>query len=127
MDEQVRHFDNSKIIIALPGVCKIMDKWKCSSKVKSVILGFESEASFQVMLSDPSEYVFNQEQIDRMSYILNIYTSLHTLINNAVRADDWVNLPNSAPLFDGKPTIEFIKKGKVSDLELVARYLQSFY
>ena len=79
------------------------------------------------MLTDPDTYTFSNEQIERMSYILNIYRSLHTFLSDPLRADNWVNVPNTALLFKGKPAMDMIKKGKISDLELVARYLQSFY
>jgi len=127
MSKQVKNFDNSKAIIVFPGICKILDKWKCSLRVKSALLGFYNAEGFQVMLSDPDTYTFSNEQIERMSYILNIYRSLHTFLSDPLRADNWVNVPNTALLFKGKPAMDMIKKGKISDLELVARYLQSFY
>jgi len=119
--------DNGKVVKVLPGIIKILDKWTCSLKVKAALLGFGNEEQFQAMLSNPSTYAFSNEQIKRMSYLLNIYRSLHTLLSNHHRADNWVNSPNSAPLFRGQPAIKMLKKGRVRDLELVAQYLQSYY
>ena len=120
-------FDNSKSALAAPGVSKVLGKWRCSEQVKSVLLGFENEALFQLMLSNPSDYIFTKEQLERMSYVLNIYRLLHTIFSEAVQADEWINKPNSNELFGGQPAIDVMKKGKVSDLALVVKYLQSLF
>ena len=120
-------FDNSKAALAAPGVSKVLSKWQCSEKVKSVLFGFENEALFQLMLSNPSDYTITKEQLERMSYILNIYHSLHTIFSETEQADKWVNEPNSNELFGGQSAIELMKKGKVGDMALVAKYLRSQY
>jgi len=120
-------FDNSKAALAAAGVSKVLCKWQCSEQVKSVLLGFESEALFQVMDSNPSDYTFTAEQVERIGYILNIYRSLHTLFSEADQADAWLNKPNSNELFGGQPAIELMRKGKASDLASVAEYLQVQY
>jgi len=126
MNNKLMQIDNDKVVIVLPGIIKILDKWTCSLHVKQALLGFSNEEKFQDMLSKPSAYTFSNEQIKRMSYLLTIYRSLHTILSDGQRADNWVNTPNTAPLFRGQPAIEILKKGRMRDLALVAQYLQSF-
>lgn len=126
MNNKLLEIDNDKVVIVLPGIIKILDKWKCSLDVKLALLGFSSEEKFQVMLSKPITYAFSNEQIKRMSYLLTIYRSLHTILSDRHRADNWVNSPNTAPLFKGQPAIEILKKWRLRDLELVTHYLLSF-
>jgi len=118
-------FDHSKAALAAPGVSKVLSKWHCSEKVKSELLGFGSEALFQLMISNPNDYKFTTEQVERMTYILNIYRSLHTIFSETVQADEWINAPNTNELFGGQTAIDVMKKGKVSDMASVAEYLQS--
>jgi hypothetical protein len=118
--------ERSEIAMVAPCVSKILHKWKCSEKDMSILLGFECEVDYRLMLSNPEAHEFSEEQVVRMSYILNIYRSLHTLFNRSVeRANDWVNSPNNAPLFKGKPAIGLMKSGKLPDLAGVAEYLLS--
>lgn len=118
---------NSDVAMVAPGVGKILSKWNCTDKEKSILLGYGSEKEFLSMLSNPQAHKFSEDEILRMSYILSIYRSLHTLFNVPENSDNWVNKPNKGRLFKGKTAIDIMKKGEVKDLALVANYLNSIF
>lgn len=66
-----------------------------------------------------------QSDMERISHVLNIYAALHTLLPNPELADSWPHRPNSAPLFGGGTAIAKMLAGSLSDLQDIARYLDS--
>ena len=117
---------NSDVAKVVPGVSKILSKWNCTDKDKSILLGYDSEEEFLVMLSNPEAHTFSEEQILRMSYIFNIYRSLNTLFKLPENSDNWVNKPNKAPIFKGQSALDTMKKGELKDLASVSNYLHYF-
>ena len=63
--------------------------------------------------------------LERLSYLFGIYAALQILLPVAERADEWVRKPNSAPLFGGRPALERMLGGQVSDLFVVRQYLDA--
>ena len=62
---------------------------------------------------------------ERISFVLNIYQALHTLLPMAERADEWPRLTNSSPLFVGASALDRMLGGQVGDLKAVADYLNA--
>tara|TARA_R110001599_G_scaffold263053_3_gene463657 strand:- start:873 stop:1244 length:372 start_codon:yes stop_codon:yes gene_type:complete len=116
---------NSEVAKVSPGLSKILNKWNCTDKDKSILLGYDSLDAYLIMQSNTEAYEFSENQILRISYILNIYRSLNTLFSQSESSDNWVNKPNNAYLFKGKPAIEVMKGGELNDLAVVANYLHS--
>jgi hypothetical protein len=127
MREKVMSFNNSNPALAIPVVDKVLSKWKCSDKVKAELLGFVSEEAFKQVTSNPYDHIYITEQVERMSYILNIYRSLHTLFSKSKQADEWVNKPNTAKIFGGRPALGLMTQSPLSNLELVSNYLKSLF
>lgn len=119
--------DNDKVILLLPDCIKILDQWEFTSAEKAVLLGFDNQTAFQVMLANPSAHTFTPGQIERMSYIFRICISLMTILPELSQVRHWLHSPNNDQTFNGKSPIELIKKGKALDLALISNYLQMFY
>lgn len=119
-------YKNSDIAKIFPGIIKILNVWKCTNNDKRIILGFDSEESYLDVYSAPERHTFSDDQILRMSYILNIYRSLHSFFSSPESQNNWVNKPNKAVIFNGKPAMELMTSGELSDLASVANYLHSF-
>jgi hypothetical protein len=119
-------FDNSKATLVVPAVCKVLSKWKCSGQVKAELLGFSGEEELDKVMSNPDAHVFSNEEAERMSHILNIYRSLHTLFSKPNQADEWVNKTNKDNIFNGQSALGLMKRGTLSDLALVSNYLSRF-
>lgn len=63
--------------------------------------------------------------LERLSHIFGIYSGLQILLPIPERANAWVRKPNTAPLFGGRPALERMLAGQVSDLFVVRQYLDA--
>ena len=61
----------------------------------------------------------------RISLVLGIYKDLHILYAERDLADRWVKLPNSNPMFGGKPALTLMTEGGMDGLYQVRRLLDS--
>lgn len=100
----------------------VLSRWKCTDEAIRDLLGFKSEDAYLEMLLNPKGYPFTNDQTLRMRYIINIDRALNILLSKN-SADSWVYRPNYAPLFKGKPAIQFMQSGTLSDFKAVSEYL----
>ncbi|TLX20765.1 DUF2384 domain-containing protein [Thermomonas fusca] len=61
----------------------------------------------------------------RISYVLGIYTALHTIFPNELQADGWMMCPSSAPLFAGQSAIDPVAEEGVDGMAAVRKYLDA--
>ncbi len=61
----------------------------------------------------------------RISLVIGIYKALHILYPDDLLADRWMKLPNSNPLFAGKPALSLIIEAGIDGLYKVRRFLDS--
>ena len=59
----------------------------------------------------------------RISLLLGIYKDLHILYPDRDLADGWLHLPNSNPLFGGRPALALMTEGGIDGLYQVRRLL----
>ena len=62
------------------------------------------------------------DMLTRISLVLGCYKALHILYDDQL-ADRWVKLPNSNPLFGGKPALELMVNGGIDGLYRARRLL----
>jgi hypothetical protein len=115
---------NSNAAPVAKDVSDLLGTWECSNKDKSVILGYESEDEFNVMLTNPYVYEFSCEQIQRISHVLSIYRSLDKHLSDLSHVIAWLNLPDSIPEIGKKTAINAMKGGSKLDLSFVSTYLE---
>ena len=65
------------------------------------------------------------DTLTRISLVLGIYKALHILFPEVELADHWIKLPNSNPLFGGKPALSLIVDKGIDGLYQVRRLLDS--
>lgn len=90
--------------LSAPGIRasgRIAEAWGLSEDERIQLLGFDPLTIGDAILSD--------EQLQRVSHVLGIYKSLHTLLK--ATADGWVKRPNADRLFGGCPPIEVMVSG----------------
>jgi len=63
------------------------------------------------------------DMLTRISLVLGIYKALHILYPEQLLADTWIKLPNSNPMFGGKPALELMSNGGIDGLLQVRRLL----
>jgi hypothetical protein len=67
--------------------------------------------------------VLPYDMLMRISLVLGIYKDLHILYPEQDLADRWVKLPNSNPLFGGKPALALMVESGIDGLYQVRRLL----
>lgn len=62
----------------------------------------------------------------RASHMMNIHSALHALFEVKTQANTWVDRPNTAELFEGRPPRELIVSGDMKMLANIHVYLFGF-
>jgi len=94
MDERTKQ-------IGLKTFFRIVEAWGLQEGEGLKLLGLERL---------PEASALTVDQLERISHTLGIYKALHTLLNEA-SADVWIQKPNQAPLFGGRPALDLLKTG----------------
>jgi Antitoxin Xre/MbcA/ParS C-terminal toxin-binding domain len=88
------------------------------------LLGSPPRSSFY-RWKQGKEAALSQDTLERVSYILGIYSALQVLLPRPDAADSWIRKPNTAPLFGGGSALDRMMSGQVGDLFLVRQYLDA--
>lgn len=103
---------------------RIAEAWKLAPGDQGVLLGVSQPTCYRWRNGQVSTSL-QRDTLERLSYVLNIYAALQILIPVKDRADDWVNQPNTAPLFGGASAMNRMRGGQIGDLKVVADYLDA--
>ena len=68
--------------------------------------------------------VLEVDRITRISYLLGIYKALHILYGDKL-ADEWVHLPNTNPIFNGRTPLAYMLGGGLLAMQTVRRLLDA--
>lgn len=104
---------------------RIAAAWGLSVEEQLRLLGDPPRSTFFAWRKAPEKAKLTRDTLERLSNILGIYQSLQILLPQPQAADAWVRQPNTAPPFGGRPALERMLAGNVSDLNAVRRYLDS--
>ena len=110
--------NGSKSAIALKVANTILSKWKCSKEQKVLLLGMKKSALYQKLREAENKNPINldRDQLDRVSYILNIHQALKMTFSNNENIYGFVNMPNKNPYFNGKTPLEIMSAGSLPSL-----------
>jgi hypothetical protein len=107
---------------ALRAFFEIGRAWQLSASEERALLGWPPSSTFHKYKS--GDYgTLSFDTLTRLSLILGIYKSAQILYPEPAFADRWIRLPNSHPLFGGRPPIAFMVEGGVDALFQVRRLL----
>jgi len=109
---------------ALRAFTHIAEAWGLSVAEQLKLLGLASRSTFFKWRRE-HEPRLPQDTLERLSYVLGIYTALQILLPDPHAADQWVRKPNDAPLFGGRSALERMLSGQVADLYVVRQYLDA--
>jgi hypothetical protein len=87
--------------LALDAFLTIMQRWKVSDDDARALLGGVDKETYDELKSQSPTRTLDADTLIRISYIVGIYKALNIIFSQPI-ADEWVRLPNSDPLFDGK-------------------------
>jgi len=102
----------------------IADAWSLSVAEQRALLGWPAASTYHKYKSGHIA-TLSYDTLNRVSLVLGIYKALHILYPEAELADRWVKLPNSNPMFGGKPALAFMVEGGIDALYQVRRLLDA--
>ena len=101
--------------IALRTAANILDKWKASSKQASKILRVSPTTIFRAK-SKTRDVSLDEDQMMRVSLILNMHSALGIIFENPVNVYGFVNMKNNNEFFNGRSPMEVIETGSLINL-----------
>lgn len=99
----------------LKTVLTILERWGCNAEQVQKILQISRPAYYKYR-KDPSQASLTRDQLERISYLLNIHAALRTLFENPKNVYGFMALPNHNPGFNGKSPLELISSGEFASL-----------
>jgi hypothetical protein len=109
---------------ALRTFFNIASAWRLSVNEQRALLGWPAASTFhKYKAGDYGALTF--DTLTRLSLIIGIYKSLQVLYPEPAFADTWVRMPNSHPLFGGRPALSLMTDGGIDGLFRVRRLLDS--
>ncbi len=112
----VQNADTSGLSAAgLKTVLTILDRWGCSPEQVQKILQISRPAYYKYR-KNPQQANLSQDQLERLSYLLNIHGSLRTLFENPTNVYGFMSLKNDNPFFNGKSPLDVISTGQFAAL-----------
>jgi hypothetical protein len=108
---------------ALKGFFRLATAWQVRDDDARELLGGLSASSFYEWKKNPAR-VLEVDRITRVSYLLGIYKALHILYGDKL-ADEWVHLPNTNPIFNGRTPLATMLGGGLLAMQTVRRLLDA--
>ena len=112
---------------ALRTFFNIATAWDLKETEAMTLLGFDerTRSTYFKWKRDPESARLTKEKLERLSYIFGIYKDLQILLPKPESADSWIRRPNDATPFGGRPALQRMLSGNVSDLYVVRQYLDA--
>ena len=107
---------------ALRAFFPIASAWSLSVGEQRGLLGWPAASTFHKYKSG-SHGTLSFDTLTRLSLILGIYKALQLLYAEPALADAWVRLPNTNPIFGGKPPLALMIDDGIDGLYRVRRLL----
>jgi hypothetical protein len=108
---------------ALRAFFSIMARWGVRDEDARALLGGVSHGPFYEMKRDP-ERVLEADRLTRISYLTGIFKALNILHARPL-ADEWIQLPNSHPMFAGDTPLRYMLSGGIPAMQAVRRLVDA--
>ena len=110
---------------ALKAAFNIFEHWKVRDEDARELLGGISNGAYYPLKQNPrAAKPLDQDRLRRVSYLIGIFKSLNILYSQRL-ADQWMQLPNTNPIFGGRTPLEYILRGGAPAMEIVRRLLDA--
>lgn len=110
---------------AMKALFKIVDRWNVSDEDARQLLGGISNGSYYQLKANPgSTKTLDQDRLERISYLIGIFKALNILYSQRL-ADQWMQLPNTNPIFAGLTPLDYILRGGQRAMDTVRRLLDA--
>ncbi len=111
---------------ALKALFNIVKHWGIrDEEARQLLGGISNGAYYQLKQSTgASVKTLEQDRLVRVSYLIGIFKSLNILYSQRL-ADQWMQLPNTNPIFAGGTPLDYILRGGTPALDVVRRLLDA--
>jgi uncharacterized protein (DUF2384 family) len=110
---------------AVKALFKIVDRWKVSDEAARLLLGGISNGAYYQLKANPGNTkTQDQDRLVRISYLIGIFKALNILYGQRL-ADQWMQLPNTNPIFAGRTPLDYILRGGAPAMDTVRRLLDA--
>lgn len=110
--------------IGLKATMNILDKWGCSPEQEWLILGMK-KSSYYNYREQPASARLSEDQLERMSYVLNMHQALRIVFDNAENVYGFMRMNNNNPFFNGRSPLELIATGNFGTLYEVSKRIDA--
>lgn len=108
--------------VGLKAYFAIAAEWDLNDQEQIDLLGLEDGPALHRWLQRPPKRL-SRDSLERISHVLGIYKALRLLLPTTEQANAWIKRPNDAPLFNGAPALELMRRG-IPGLYAVRSYLE---
>ena len=110
----------------LKALFNIVGHWKIRDEDARELLGGISNGAYYQLKKNPRTpgKSLDQDKLVRISYLIGIFKSLNILYSQRL-ADQWMQLPNSNPIFAGRTPLDYILRGGTPAMDMVRRLLDA--
>jgi Protein of unknown function (DUF2384) len=113
---------------ALKALFNIVKHWRVSDEDARQLLNGISNGAYYPLKRSAAERTqirtLDQDRLVRISYLVGIFKSLNILYSQRL-ADQWMQLPNSNPIFAGRTPLDYILRGGTPAMDVVRRLLDA--
>jgi len=111
---------------ALKALFNIVDCWQIRDEDARRLLGGISNGAYYQLKQNtrPAGRALEQDRLLRISYLIGIFKSLNILYSQRL-ADQWMQLPNTNPIFGGRTPLDYILRGGTPAMDVVRRLLDA--
>ena len=100
-----------------------VDKWQLRNEDAMSMLGGISHGRY-FELKRHRKGLLSQDELTRISLLIGIFKALNILFGQRL-ANQWTSRPNSNPMFNGAPPLQYLSRGGVPAMIGVRRLLDS--
>lgn len=109
---------------AIPAMIRLADMWKLTSAEACALLGDLSGRTWFRMKAGTWTGTLSQDTLTRISVLLGIFKGLRLLFSEPL-CDDWVRLPNSGPMYQGRRPLDAMVHGGIPRMLEVRRHIDA--
>ncbi|MCR9712859.1 DUF2384 domain-containing protein [Vibrio parahaemolyticus] len=100
----------------------ILSSWDCTNRQIQKILNI-SKLSYDEFKTNQKQITLSNDQLVRVSYILNIHNVLRVIFNNSDNVKGFMSMRNHNDDFSGRSPIQVIESGILGDLQKVYKHI----
>jgi uncharacterized protein (DUF2384 family) len=121
-----RHEERRRLSsVALKAFFNIVKHWQIRDEDARALLGGISNGGYyQLKRHAGTLRPMEQDRLVRISYLIGIFKALNILYGQRL-ADQWMQLPNTNPIFAGISPLEYIVRGGTPAMDVVRRLLDA--